>query len=604
MSILAVLFLACSSLLAPRAQEGVLPEATVAVQAPFLRSERSNAYAASLIVVVQKRVDDHWATYRIRDLFKDTEINTLFSPNGTLVGREGEVMRTVELSRPSVGEWRIVSWRRLKPGGVDGELKAVGSFVTPVYGSDGPDSVLVELVGKGRVSGQLLDGDGEPCVRVNLAVVAVELDGLREPDYEERLRLESLGEGLVHTVVTTDSEGRFQADGLRPGDFALGIVEEPLDDEIDSLWSTMGNPTYLARPSPNVVTADGIFRTFEAELGSLTVTIHNAAGAIVPMVTHPYLGEREEWASKPTIELHRFIEGQLDVRPVRPRVHQAVQDQLRYSGLIPGTYRFYLKTPRHGLIERTVEVAAGHAQIDFELLEEVPLGTVRLSAWPELAQAAGPKFSAEVGLFLRVFDSSGAVELFNPFVVLGVKEAAEIALPAGTYRAELHDPKYVGSAGFPRTPMYAAPLLTFEVRGNEHSELEVPLQRGGRLEIEFIAPPNASELDRSGRTEFPMNDEIALNRLVAMLERSRRLTLRDASGAARCWLGFEASVGLLALPHDFESDGQPLRKSTGGSNLLFPGAYSLELRLPGGRLVTREVEIESGKTTKVLIELH
>lgn len=338
------------------------------------------------------------------------------------------------------------------------------------------EPLVLQVAGPGRVSGRMVDGDGEPLEGLAVTVGAVnpELPWWRTAESDINLRID--GQGWWTAEGHTDADGRFDFTGLRTGAFHL--------------WAETGTWSGLLTPEP--VAADGVERTYVMDRPRIQVRLAGGKGSLVathgfdPDVTCVRLDQVGGERSGPRARSSRGGESQPDGSAVFD-VHAGGVYVVTVFG---GGFEFWQTEVDMAGRKGLVEVVADPAK-------SAGFGFVEVELW-------GP--AEEHGALQLGYGVGGEIVELTTGVVIARQAASrywdtlgspvEFKLPAGSYR--------IIGRGLPQRGVhgellslseYGAAQTTLTVAPDSTHSVRLDLPRAPRLEVEIVGEPSAIDLE-------------------------------------------------------------------------------------------------------------
>ena len=449
-----------------------------------------------------------------------------------------------------------------------------------------PQDLVIRLRGPGSLRGKVIDEEGRAVAGVRILAIVERADvwpGTGSVPDEVRTKFESEAAGLHRCFGTTDGEGRFEFRGLRDDRFHVWAMSVD-GDKFSHLLTQVSVPS------------DGSELVLQFDRPHLVVRVREGDQLVpVERIERSVLGGfLDSWPEKPSVLVRRA--------PGSPIFHEArhwmnVSETLASGELIfdllPGIEWLVtmLAPGQRARIERvSLTPDSGRRELTFELGEPTPTGTLRV----EVTDPEGTRLLDEVSV--QVLDPETDAYLVGRHWFHEGEEdwPVEFDLPHGEYRlVVLSEPTYDGHHGILlRRREYGECRALATVRAGETTALTARLSVASYLDLELAGQVSAADRAFVARRLEGINLDSESRELRA---RSAHVLLRPSRGYA---IGVEfarrAFEGSSAYgTHTFETLPLGTRAT---SEALPPGEYRLELRLPGGRELSREVILLPGET--------
>lgn len=454
-------------------------------------------------------------------------------------------------------------------------------------------------VPSGRIQGQVVDVLGQPVPFLRVCAVEGNYDdpdGSVDPSprWNEEQRLGSSpprSGGAIWRDGVTASNGEFEFEGLRPGEYVLRWAVDR--------WSE----NYTGRLGPEPVRTGGPDVRCVIERAGILVTWVDAEGQVLrgggkglagsapthgPLVLGP--PQVDAWSSP----LTPFCNAALWGGPLPDgRWYFAATDGERYRASALGEF--------HRWEPRTIELGGLGAAtpIRLRLPEALPSGEVRVTV-------TGPDGGElDDGYRVHIVDQASGVPVAGPAEVDWLRPRRSIAfrLPKGRYRA-VADAQPEQAFCSPMGPRpWGRGVQEFEIVGAETTTLTLQLRAGARVDLELIGSIDGADLEAIRRRRHPQGhdpdriwrEEAALAGIT--LQRDGALPI-----PVPFRFGLDGEIGLEACTL-YESHGFPLNRR-GVSERIPAGGYDLVAELIGGRRVSCPVTLVDGETTRVRLRFR
>jgi hypothetical protein len=471
-----------------------------------------------------------------------------------------------------------------------GVVRALSLRESPV------DPIEIRVRGSGVVRGRVRDAHGIAASALDLTVFAASLDDERGGTVFPRQLwgdLELEGRGHTWATVATDADGRFALGGLRDDLYVVRARTKP----------GSGEPyPYLLTPTP--VQSDGAELDLVLERTYLAVRLVDETGA-------PWKGEIAAARGAQEADLGAWpISPCLLVVPVLRDLESREHSHPYVPGRsIAGEHVFDVREGRSYLVgilgggqswrPREVDVAegAGRVEVVIEMQADVPHGDLVVVA----RDALGVDRTGSIAL--RVEDVASGVVVVDGGASGAWAQAswpARLKLPAGTYRVVVSGMPWKDE--WHGTVLTLAELGTFEstasVVADGTTRIDAVLGAGARVKLACrgaVRDEDRKALEqRHPGASFGGGIDLFAGRVALRLLREGRWPITpsfpnviEGSSAAGKHLGSFVELGREVV-----------------SEPLPAGRFRLEGRLPGGRVVSRDVELVDGATTDVVLDFE
>ena len=448
-----------------------------------------------------------------------------------------------------------------------------------------PQDLTLRMQGSGVVRGRVQTATGQPVAGLTLSVSSVLLSATRGNGFGEFQRLRTEGLGAPHASVRTDTDGRFEVRGLRAGDFDVSADNERTLLTPVSIPSD-GEPVVLVLDHPHMVVqlVDEAGQPWQGKLASGSGWFRNSPDRwddtprIVVVPTASSLA-RAGWdrfepfdvpQGEPLADACRSFE-------VHPGSEYLV-------GILGGPGAWHPKrvlVPEYG----------GRVDVTLTLGEARELGTLSLT----VTDATGPLTD---DIVVRIEDPDTGLPMLSKDRFYRETWPLELRLPSGSYRLAVE--------GAPSMDSHHGTLFSHAAHGR--FEVELSITPGGITAI-------AAHLPAGARIDLKLEGEAKQADTQAVVDRwgnqtpetldywARRAQIRLVS--ADRWprpveFQFEMTGSTAAGTHL----GPHLPIGTQQTSELVPaGRYTLEARMPGGRVASVPVTLVDGETLSVTLEL-
>ncbi len=459
--------------------------------------------------------------------------------------------------------------------------------------------ILIVVSGSGVLRGRVFDERGLPVPEFPLTAWPAAFDtarGSRRFPEPARSFAELEGRGRIRADARTDARGAFEIRGLREDHYVIRCGNTPYPwGPFEILLTpapvpTDGAPlelqfrrTYLA---VRVVNDRG--QPFEGQVDSGATTTQWGPGRVEPMDRWP--------ADVRVVVLPGGAEDDL-TKLTNPRLAGTASDDGEF--IFPVTAD---RSYRVGLMGGTqpwkpvnvfVPSDAGRVEVMLRATEIDAMGTLALVTRLPESNAFGEGFSISIE---DVED--GATLLFQDMRSTRAS-SGEYRLPEGRYRVVVQGESYIGWHG---TMYSSTDLGRFEsvvsITRDTTTQVEATMPIGARIELELVGDildeDNAAvraEL-RDGWVILGSIENYSIRATTTLRAKDRRPIpvqfpyLVTGSSAAGTHLGPWIAIG-----------------TSGTSETLPAGEFRFEARMPGGRVVARDVTLVEGQTTRLVLAM-
>lgn len=450
---------------------------------------------------------------------------------------------------------------------------------------------LFELVvnGPGVVRGRVRDEAMKPAAGIDLEIVEASYDRARQepavanaaPGARRLGELELEGRGRVHVQTRTNAAGSFEVRGLLTGVFVVRVATASVDPA--ALLTPVpvpsnGEPLDLVRTRPylavRVVDADGVAwakveHALRAELdGGWPREPHVAVAPSRPQFV-PWNG-LEDWTKGRRVAVGEFV---FDVRAgTTYRV-----------GVLGGSQRW---TP----LEIEVPADAGRIDVTLSATPEVPRGSL-------LVDVVTPEGKRTSQLAIRIEDPRTGDVVVNRAELFDAGWPQGFSLPEGDYRVVVD--------GAPSTDFFHGTLMQERQLGRFEADARVvadatvrvagTLSRGARVRVKLAG--TANDADRAAIAAQFAGSTVGIDDWNEVLA-ARAGLLLCAEGRRPIVVEFTEEITGSSAAGTQLSNHLALG-ATDVSQIVPAGRFTLEARLPGGRVVSAPVVLVDGETTEV-----
>ncbi|MFT7461962.1 MAG: hypothetical protein ACI9EF_000296 [Pseudohongiellaceae bacterium] len=444
--------------------------------------------------------------------------------------------------------------------------------------------IEVHVSGPGVLKGRVLDATGAPAAAVRLSAVVASIDDEASDTaipYSQTFDLEQEGRGLAQVWMTTDTQGAFEATGLRDDLF-----------NIHAAGNERFSAAALVLLTPQSVPSHGQPLELQLTRPHLAIHVTQADGSPPPkgfrrLYVDSITSQLDEWPDEPRL-LVTLARGDVPSENWRDAYPEAqttgpgefiveLEDDVTvFAGVLGGDMTWQ---------PLTIVVPAGAGRIDVELVMPEPAvhGTLVL----DVLDSLGAPVLREVQV--RVSDPTSGVILFNkPFTHTDEEDwPLRLTLPDGQYQLLVEGHAWVerrhGTVMTPRNHGRFEQQLLISPAHETH--VTAVLSAGARLSLNVYGVP--TEADRLAVRDWDPRDDS--DEYVESW--APRVELRlQRPGHWPDPVNFRRRKQLFSSMH---------MGSEGLSEMLSPGDYTLVATTTGGRTIRREVQLIAGQTLAV-----
>ncbi len=479
----------------------------------------------------------------------------------------------------------------------DASERGTGTLEVP-RASELPASrdLRILVAGPGVLRGRVIDESGRPFARMDVAVLLDELDeptgGFELPEpLASRVRVR--GGGRIWAESTTDAEGRFEIVGLRDAGYVLRARRRVITASYPVLIGTESIPAsgeereYLLR-RPHAIIRPPVLLPLDVSARSLQSTSRLAPPSLWPRVPRFSIYHLRDGAQWPVHRRDHLMAYKIDEEDTHLLELDADE---RYIAVLYGD--------SHGPAVQHFETGAdtGLVELEFDRPKAREFGQVELEV---LAQYAEGLVAPPRTHLFEIVDEPAEHAL--PLLARSsAHRYSNLTLPAGSYRIIARSPVFLidERARGTRYDAWSRAEKLVEVRPNVRTAVELHLERAGYLEIEPTGVP----------TDLETVDMMEFARLLTSLDPQR---IESELASVRIELRApDRAPFVLTFDSEFLDDDR--RKTTRASSIwplgernvslgVPTGTCDLVARLPGDRVLTREVTIRPTEITRVALD--
>lgn len=448
-----------------------------------------------------------------------------------------------------------------------------------------PQDLTLQLRGAGVVRGRVQTARGQPVAGIGLFLNSTLIDSAEGNEYEDHRQLLAEGQGGFSAAVRTGTDGQFEVRGLLEGTFDVTVGQPPMRLNQAPIPSD-GNPIVLVFDHTHMVVrlVDEHDAPWLGELNSRSFWLNafsdewTDAPLIIVVPTSDSLAS----ANWDKFDLNGLPRGRLVGDACKSFEVQPGNEYL--VGLVGGPGAWNPKRVR-------IPERGGRVDVTLRIGEQTGLGTLSLT----LVDPAGLITN---NITVRIEDPQTGLPLIARSSFDREPWPLELQLPAGSYRLAVE--------GHPDIDHSHGVLLAYSSHGRFEAELSIAA--GGVTAMEAHLPAGARiDLELEGKTEASDTQ--------AVVERWSDYLQGDLD-----YWGGRAQIRLLSekrwprpVSFKIESSGSGdvlshlspnLPIGTRQTSELLPaGRYTLEARMPGGRVASVPVTLVDGETLGVTLEL-
>lgn len=463
--------------------------------------------------------------------------------------------------------------------------------LTDVIASVGVVPPPLELVvsGPGVVRGRVRDETGRPAAGIDVEVVEATYDRARqEPVVGNAVRgarrlgeLELEGRGRVHAQRQTNAKGEFETRGLLAGVFVVRVVSPSVE------------PAALLTPVP--VPSDGEPLDLVRTRPYLAVRVVDADGLPWAKVEHAFRRDVDGgWPPDPRVA----------VTPSRPEFvpRDGLEGWTKGRRVAVGEFVFEVRTSttyRVGLIggsqrwaplEIEVPANAGRIDVTLQATKEASRGSL-------LVDVVTPDGKRTSRLSIRIEDPRTGDVVVDRAELFDAGWPQGFSLPEGDYRVVVDGAPSIGY--FHGTLDDPRQFGRFEagarVVAGSTVRVAGTLPRGARVRVKLVGAAN--DADRAAIAAQFVGVSVGIENWNEVLA-ARAGLLLCTEGRRPIEVEFTEVWGSTSAAGTHLSNHLALG-ATDVSQLVPAGRFTLEARLPGGRVVSKPVVLVDGETTEV-----